>query len=584
MSDPSGLARAVEESMREDGELVVPAPSKPLAIARQFLEQHHADVRHETLVYHRGDFFDWVGTHWLERDDDGVEAALYRWLENASYWKETKDGPELVAFDPGKQRIMNVIHALGRGAYVDARLDPPAWLDGAKAATEYIAMQNGLLHMPTRRLHAHTPIFFSQLALPYSYDPRAPRPKRWLRFLAELWGDDEQMISTLGEIMGYVLGGGTSQQKIFLAVGPTRSGKGTVARVLQALLGVENVAGPTLSGLATQFGMAELVGKPLATISDARLNTRSDSTLAVERLLSISGEDVLSVPRKFKPDWIGRLPTRFLILTNELPQLSDASGTIAGRFVILTMTRSFYDEEDPELTAKLVSEAPGIFNWALEGLDRLTERGHFAQPKASAAALQQLRDLASPVSAFVRDRCTIDPAAQTLKTDLWKSWKEWCDTEGARAGTNAILVRNLRAAYPSITPGRPENDEGKRVHVLYGISLALEGTPDTPDGDTEGDAASGVDPATDLAQPTRASGMSGVDLSVFEPTMDNTPVIPATQGPLQGSQGSSALWIQQSRQEAELECLVCGSGYLPDDEHPELLRCPACVAKDQVAV
>ena len=67
------------------------------------------------------------------------------------------------------------------------------------------------------------------------------------------------------------------------------------------------MAGPTLSGLSTQFGMSELIGKPLATISDARLDTRSDSTLAVERLLSISGEDALSVQRKYKPDWIGRL-------------------------------------------------------------------------------------------------------------------------------------------------------------------------------------------------------------------------------------------------------------------------------------
>ena len=61
---------------------------------------------------------------------------------------------------------------------------------------------------------------------------------------------------------------------------------------------------------------------------------------------------------------IGRLPTRFLILTNELPEPSDASGTIAGRFVILTMTKSFYGDEDPELTAKPVAEAPAIFKTA----------------------------------------------------------------------------------------------------------------------------------------------------------------------------------------------------------------------------
>jgi putative DNA primase/helicase len=128
-------------------------------------------------------------------------------------------------FDPSKQRVLNISHALARAAYVNARLDPPAWLDAAEGAPEYVALENGLLHMPTRMLHPHTPLYFSTLALPYAYDPDAPPPARWLQFLHELWADDEEMISTLAEIMGYVLGGGTSQQKIFLLVGPTRSGK-----------------------------------------------------------------------------------------------------------------------------------------------------------------------------------------------------------------------------------------------------------------------------------------------------------------------------------------------------------------------
>jgi putative DNA primase/helicase len=36
----------------------------------------------------------------------------------------------------------------------------------------------------------------------------------------------------LGEIFGYMLTADTSQRKIFLLVGPTRGGKGTIGRVL----------------------------------------------------------------------------------------------------------------------------------------------------------------------------------------------------------------------------------------------------------------------------------------------------------------------------------------------------------------
>ena len=47
---------------------------------------------------------------------------------------------------------------------------------------------------------------------------------------------------------------------------------------------------------------------------------------------------------------------RFTILTNELPRLTDASGAIASRFVILKLTESFLGREDKELDVKLADE------------------------------------------------------------------------------------------------------------------------------------------------------------------------------------------------------------------------------------
>ena len=53
----------------------------------------------------------------------------------------------------------------------------------------------------------------------------------------------------LQEWVGYLLTQDTRQHKILLIVGPPRSGKGTIGRVLRELLGHENVVGPTLSSL-----------------------------------------------------------------------------------------------------------------------------------------------------------------------------------------------------------------------------------------------------------------------------------------------------------------------------------------------
>jgi putative DNA primase/helicase len=43
----------------------------------------------------------------------------------------------------------------------------------------------------------------------------------------------------------------------------------------------------------------------------------------------LSGEDMLTIDRKYKEPWTGKLPSRILIISNELPQLGDASGAIA---------------------------------------------------------------------------------------------------------------------------------------------------------------------------------------------------------------------------------------------------------------
>ena len=108
--------------------------------------------------------------------------------------------------------------------------------------------------------------------------------------LGFVWPDDPDSILLLQEYIGYVLSGRTDMQKMLLLIGPTRSGKGTIARILAELVGRKHAAGPTLASLGTNFGMSPLLGKPLAIISDARLGNTPTHTV-VERLLSITGED-----------------------------------------------------------------------------------------------------------------------------------------------------------------------------------------------------------------------------------------------------------------------------------------------------
>jgi putative DNA primase/helicase len=265
------------------------------------------------------------------------------------------------------------------------------------------------------------------------------------------------------------LSGRTDLQKAFLMIGPTRSGKGTIARVLKELIGSGATAGPTLPSLATNFGLQTLIGKPLAIVSDARL-TQQSATQAVERLLQITGEDMVTADRKFMDPRNGQLPTRFMILSNELPKFYDAGGAIAKRMVITQMTESFLGREDPRLTRSLLAELPGILNWALDGLDHLVKAGSFTEPDSSYAARQILEDSVSPVAAFVRDYCEVGTDKSATKDAIFTEWKMWCEKTNHLAGSPANFARNLLAAVPTARPARPR-DGGQRVHTFEGIEL-----------------------------------------------------------------------------------------------------------------
>ena len=145
-----------------------------------------------------------------------------------------------------------------------------------------------------------TPQFFTLNGLQIAFDSKAESPVSWLRFLSDLWPEDPQSIETLQEWRGYLLTPRTHLQKMLMLVGLKLSGKGTIGRVTRMLLGDRNVCGPTIANMAEQFGLSTLIGRPAAIIADARISGRTDTAGVTERLLSISGEDTLSIPRKYR--------------------------------------------------------------------------------------------------------------------------------------------------------------------------------------------------------------------------------------------------------------------------------------------
>jgi len=239
----------VEEDRRRDNRAaqarVLPPPTMPMQVAREFLGEHHTfEDGTPTVRFWRGGWWWWRTSHWQEVEECAMRSALYQFTENATYETDKETKP----WAPNRHRIGDLIEALSAITLLPTNTDQPRWLDD-RTTGSIVATTNGLLDVEQRQLYPHTPHYFDQTSVPFDYDPNAPEPERWLNFLGELWRDEPEAIDVLGEWFGYVISGRLDLHKILLMVGPTRGGKGIIARILGALIGRENVAGPTLNSL-----------------------------------------------------------------------------------------------------------------------------------------------------------------------------------------------------------------------------------------------------------------------------------------------------------------------------------------------
>lgn len=356
--------------------------------------------------------------------------------------------------------VANCMQQMQAQTLLGSHVEAPSWLADREppfSAAETLACRNGLLHLPSYldgkdgHFLPLTPRFFSTCSLDFDFNPDALAPLEWLAFLASIWGDDQDSIETLREIFGYLLLPDTSQHKIFLLCGPPRSGKGVIAKTARRLVGERNVAAPTLASLGTNFGVSPLVGKSLAIIGDARLGGRADIAATTERLLSISGEDVQTIDRKNQEPITCRLPTRFLILTNELPRLSDTSGALANRMIILRTSKSFLGSEDRGLFSRIEGELSSLLLWSIVGWDRLRRRGRFEEPATAAEMRAEFNDLTSPIGAFVRECCLVGPEFEAPKADTYQQFKTWCESVGRQyVEDQAGFGKGLRAVLPQL--------------------------------------------------------------------------------------------------------------------------------------
>lgn len=462
----------------------------PIQIARIF--RQHAFPNYwgggTQLFNYDGRWWAWseIDPWWAPYEsDDIVQDMIWRFLADLKYVEKDDEGKRrLVPWGPTSARVRDIERALKAetrrttsqvrpGQYMTA---PLRGTRHAKAGERLIPFPNGLLSLDTWDHLEITPTYFNTYCLPFAYDERAPEPVEWLRFLGDVFEHEPDAIEALQQWFGYIVSGRTDLQKIFFMVGPTRSGKGTIASVLTALLGRDNVAPSSIGALGQTFGKTNLIDRPLILMPDVRFDGVKSGATEVEWLLSISGEDDVTIDRKYQKPWEGTLPGRVFMMSNTTPVLRDVGGALPGRFEILTMRKSYLGREDITLRSRLLVELPGIFNWALEGLDDLeTQNGRFARVASSEETREEIRTMGSSSAAFIDEllvRGDLETHRMTYSA-LSNAQRWWATENGEALKARTVLGRDIKSRYPEAKNNVKVRDfvTGKRETGWHGVAL-----------------------------------------------------------------------------------------------------------------
>lgn len=325
--------------------------------------------------------------------------------------------------------------------------DTPQWLEtGYPNAdpTNIVAFKNGLLDVSTWMLHEPSPLFFSPNGLPFDYDPEIDY-SWWSDLVLDIMGGDEESVRLLQQWFGYNLLADNSQEKLMIFIGATRSGKGTMLHALESILGQGQVAACDLASLAGRFGYEPLVGKLAVTVGDASLPRNVSPRAALEKLLSIVGQDGVSIDRKgVQAVHNVRLHCRFTIATNFALALDDRACALIPRLNIIDFTNSYVGREDRELKRKIARKAKSIAVWALCGLEDLRRTGEFIEPRKSKRRSVEMANCNSHLRDFLQVCCNVDSNVSVPWGTFRMAYNNWAIDNGFRRSNSNDLRQELK--------------------------------------------------------------------------------------------------------------------------------------------
>ena len=358
------------------------------------------------------------------------------------------------------KKVTNVVDVLKLAAQVEDF--PPV--------TDRIALANGTLYLDGTFQEGKPEIVRNRL--PVKYDPKAPQPTHWLRFLSDLLYPED--IPTVQEFIGYCLIPSNKGQRMMVIKGSGGEGKSQIGVVLSRLFGCNMKDGSIGKISENRFARADLEHILLCVDDDMRMEALRQTNY-VKSIVTAQGK--MDLERKGKQSYQGWMCARLLAFSNgDLQALFDRSdGFYRRQLVLTTKDKPAGRVDDPDLAEKMKAEVEGILLWACKGLQRLAANNFkFTESQRTKDNREAVKRDNNNIFDFLESEGYIRLKADSTisSKELYEIYQMWCEENNLtalkrRSFSDAVIAN--QGKYNLEYCNRITNIAGRRVWGFFGI-------------------------------------------------------------------------------------------------------------------
>ena len=344
--------------------------------------------------------------------------------------------------------------------------------DKFDANLDLINIKNGLYNWREKQLYNHSPNYLSQIQIPVDYVPDARCSKISTVFDRVMKSED---INKFLEFAGYCLYRQYPIQKVFILLGPGRTGKSYVLDVLRQFIGDANSCSVGLTNLSNnRFAGSDLHGKLLDVVNEMDAGQLLSSDLFKQ--ITGGSKDPIRAERKYEHAFSFINFAKLVFATNKLPKTCDDTTGFYRRFEIIRCDHVFTKEEyDAETLDHLTDpeELSGFFNEVVGKLQELLERRAFTGEMSSDQVKQIWEENSVPIVDFADRFIDAHAADQVIPKDELHEWfLKYCRLVGTTEAEWTIRkfngeLKKIIPEFRNIVHDKTCRVEGKGCKVWY---------------------------------------------------------------------------------------------------------------------